>query len=552
MAADSSPTLQELQAEIRTLRQQIATCEQIRQEQAATIRELQASVNLYTQTLDTIPDIVFVKDPDSRLVYANQSFCDFYGQPLDELRGTGDAAIHGSSEVQSYLREDALVFNTGELLVIPQQSVTARDGSVRVFHTIKAPIRDSAGQVVRMVGIAHDITRAQEAETALHVTDQRFRLLVDNLPIVFFLRSATDQLLYVSPAYEKIWGRPVTELAQNPRGWIEAIHPDDLEYSLKKLTLLSQGELEFEYRVVRPDGSIRWVNAHSIPMRNVDGQTEQVAGFVTDITDRKRTILELQRSEERFRQMAENIGEVVWMINYPTYDLAYVSPSYEEIWDRSCASLYNGEVRFTEAIHPEDVERVMAAMEKQVEGSYNEEYRIVRPDGSIFWIRDRAFPVRDEHGAVIRIVGIASNITEQKRAIAEQQRLQESMIQLQAATLAELSTPLIPISDRVMVLPLIGALDTQRTQQVLETLLEGVAERKAEVVIVDITGIRIVDTQVANTLIQAARAVRLLGSRVMLTGIRPEVAQTLIGLGIDLAGLDTAGTLQSGIAKVLT
>jgi rsbT co-antagonist protein RsbR len=103
----------------------------------------------------------------------------------------------------------------------------------------------------------------------------------------------------------------------------------------------------------------------------------------------------------------------------------------------------------------------------------------------------------------------------------------------------------------VVVMPLIGALDSARAQQVIETLLEGVAARRARVAILDITGVAVVDSQVANGLLRAAQAVRLLGASVVLTGIKPEVAQTLVNLGADLRGIVTRGSLQSGIAFAL-
>jgi rsbT co-antagonist protein RsbR len=145
---------------------------------------------------------------------------------------------------------------------------------------------------------------------------------------------------------------------------------------------------------------------------------------------------------------------------------------------------------------------------------------------------------------------MGENITERKRAEAmlRQSQEQEEMIRAQQAVLAELSTPLIPINDRVMVMPLVGTVDSRRAQQVLETLLEGVAASRAQVAILDITGVPVVDTQVANALVRAAQAVKLLGAQVMLTGIRPEVAQTLVGLGADLASIVTRSSLQSGIA----
>lgn len=164
------------------------------------------------------------------------------------------------------------------------------------------------------------------------------------------------------------------------------------------------------------------------------------------------------------------------------------------------------------------------------------------------WLSVTARPLKGEDSARRGGVVVFHDITVHKRAEAEQARLQEEIIQVQAALLMELSTPLIPISDHVLVLPLVGSVDSQRAQQMLKTLLHGIAESRAEVVILDITGVAIVDTQVANGLIRAAQAVKLLGAQVVLTGIRPEVAHTLVGLGAELPGIVTFSTLQRGIA----
>jgi PAS domain S-box-containing protein len=125
----------------------------------------------------------------------------------------------------------------------------------------------------------------------------------------------------------------------------------------------------------------------------------------------------LQESEERFRQLAENIREVFWMTDTQKNQTIYVSPGYEAIWGRSCQRLYESARDWVDAIHREDRERVLqAALEKQVLGECDEVYRIVRPDGSIRWIHDRAFPVRNEAGEVYRVTGIAEDITERKMA----------------------------------------------------------------------------------------------------------------------------------------
>jgi anti-anti-sigma regulatory factor len=160
----------------------------------------------------------------------------------------------------------------------------------------------------------------------------------------------------------------------------------------------------------------------------------------------------------------------------------------------------------------------------------------------------RAFQLHQDYVCVM-----VENVTERKRAEAAMRQtiVQEEMINAQAQALAELSTPLLAISATTVVMPLIGVVDSRRVHQMMDALLSGVAERRATSVILDITGVPIVDTQVANALLQAAQAVKLLGAQVILTGIRPEIAQTLVGLGTDLRGLLTRGTLQDGIAAVL-
>lgn len=127
----------------------------------------------------------------------------------------------------------------------------------------------------------------------------------------------------------------------------------------------------------------------------------------------------------------------------------------------------------------------------------------------------------------------------------------ESMINEQTMQLRELSTPLMPIHQGVLVLPLVGQIDPRRASQIMEALLEGISTQVADVVIIDITGVPVVDTQVANYLIQAARAARLLGAKIVLVGIGPEIAQTIIQLGVDLSDITTRANLESGISYAL-
>lgn len=127
----------------------------------------------------------------------------------------------------------------------------------------------------------------------------------------------------------------------------------------------------------------------------------------------------------------------------------------------------------------------------------------------------------------------------------------ENIVSLQRMALQELSAPLIPVIDRITIMPLIGTIDTDRAKLIMENLLEGVIRHNAEVVLIDITGVPVVDTMVAHHIIQAADAVRLIGSTCILVGIRPEIAQTIVNLGIDLGKFITKSSLKKGFKTAL-
>jgi len=129
-----------------------------------------------------------------------------------------------------------------------------------------------------------------------------------------------------------------------------------------------------------------------------------------EIAERMRAEGALRESEQLFRQLVENIREAFWMTDPKNGQLIYISPAYEEIWDRTCQSLYEQPQSYLNTIHPEDRERVIAAQQDPRE-AFDVEYRIVRADGSVRWIRDRGFPIQNERGEVYRVVGIAEDIT---------------------------------------------------------------------------------------------------------------------------------------------
>ena len=155
----------------------------------------------------------------------------------------------------------------------------------------------------------------------------------------------------------------------------------------------------------------------------------------------------------------------------------------------------------------------------------------------------RLAPLRDRAGVVAGVAGLSLDITERTRAAAKSERT----IRQQREAIRELSTPILQVRDRLLLLPIVGTIDADRAQQLTEQLLRAIRTNRGKVVVIDVTGVPVVDTTVANHLVQAAEASRLLGARMILTGLSSEVARTLVTLGADLGTLETMSDLQQGL-----
>lgn len=203
---------------------------------------------------------------------------------------------------------------------------------------------------------------------------------------------------------------------------------------------------------------------------------------------------------------------------------------------------------------PEEVEIFWQRDDEVFAGvpSTNEEV-LTSTDGTIRTIWTRKFPMRNSAGQIIGLCSMITDITDLKRRQAEIERLEASLeekaaiIAGQNALLEQLSVPVIQIWEGVLLVPLVGAIDSRRAAQVMENLLESIGREGAEIVIIDITGVPMVDTSVASHLVRAVQAAQLLGCQSVMVGISPEIAQTLVGLGIDFSRITTRASLQNGL-----
>jgi PAS domain S-box-containing protein len=253
----------------------------------------------------------------------------------------------------------------------------------------------------------------QRADQSFRALQRLFAQAFEHAAVGMALVSVDGNLLTVNRAFSTMLGDTADELQATT---FQALtHPHDLEADLAQVRRLLDGDAEsyqIEKRYLHKDGHVVWALLSVSLVRDDEGRPLHFISQVQDISERVRAESALKESDERFHQISTNVGEVFWLREAGTPRLLYLSPAYERVWGRPAASALADPAIWAETVHPDDRERVLAAAGTQTDGNFDETYRIMRPDGEVRWVRARTVPVRAADGTVIRIAGIAEDITE--------------------------------------------------------------------------------------------------------------------------------------------
>ncbi|MBD2437759.1 PAS domain-containing protein [Nostoc sp. FACHB-110] len=279
----------------------------------------------------------------------------------------------------------------------------------------------------------YELSERRQVEAELRENEQRLQMALQASRMGTWDWNIQTGVISWSDNLEALFGLQPGEFDGSLEMFKQLLHPEDSDRVQAAIDrAITTGEdYKIEFRVVYPHGKIRWALSQGKVFYDQNNQPIRMAGSDIDITETKKSAEALRESELRFRQIAENIDAVFWIKDVAENRVSYVSPAYERLWDLNCQDLYADQNNWFNFIHPEDRESINRAFqEKAIADQFDEEYRIILPDGSIRWVRDRCFGIKDETGNTYRFTGIAEDITARKQRELNKQFLTQLDLRL--------------------------------------------------------------------------------------------------------------------------
>ncbi|MDM8526796.1 PAS domain S-box protein [Anaerolineales bacterium HSG24] len=386
---------------------------------------------------------------------------------------------------------------------------------------------------------------------------QLFQALFEQSPLSTQILSPDGVTLKVNKAFQELWNISLDSM----QGY-NILEDEQLAQS-GTLLYIQEGfsgkaqeipSVEYHAQETFGEGKSRWIGAYIFPIKDEQGTIQQIVLQHHDITDTKKIQDKLHEEKER----SENYLRTIYN---SAYDAIFIHDLEGNILDVNDKMLEMYQISREEVPNysiPEDysssenpLDKLPETWEKVLAGQpHFFEWIARRPhDGSLFDV--------EVHLKRTRLIGqevvlaTVRDIMNRKQMEKEQQALQQDIIKAQQHAIQELSVPIIPIMDQIIVMPLIGSIDSMRAKDIMRTMLAGITQYRAKIVILDITGVSVIDTGVANHLDKTIQAARLKGTRTIITGISDAVAETIIDLGIDWSNVETLRDLQTGLLVAL-
>ncbi len=358
-------------------------------------------------------DAIFSTDFESTITTWNAGAAAMYGYSEDEVIGKS-LNIFMPEEKKSEQHLNYNQIRKGKKIDHFETVRVRKDGTRINVSKSMFPVKDKKGEMIGVSVIARDITKQKLAQEAESVNNERFKQLAENIKAIFYIIDAeSPRMIYLSPVFKDIFGVDPEEIIQNPKKRFEMIHPDDKERITKKVDQRSiTYSFDEEYKIIDYYGNVKWIHSTSSPIRDNSGKVYRIAGFMMDITERKKIEEELSASESRFKKVVENIPDVL---------LLYNSESQIEFINKAGAKLVGLPPSKILSLKDEDI--YPPEMTSQYIPLLNECIATKNIQaGECTFIRDnqnysfdfKYVPLLDSGGNIIQVLGIAHDITDRK------------------------------------------------------------------------------------------------------------------------------------------
>jgi PAS domain S-box-containing protein len=392
---------------------------------------LRASELKFRLIVHSIPGLVATMTPKGDLELVNQPVLDYTGLAFDALKDWSATGLVPEDELPRVAARWKQSVDTGCEYDV-EHHMRRADGAYRWFHVRGLPLRDNQGMVVRWYCVLTDIEDRKRTEEALRSREQQLRLMVDSIPALISIRTATGEVEMVNRQCLDYTGMTVDQL----KNWPEAVHPDDRADTIAqwKYAIESGNPLNTEVRARRADGVYRWFHCRALPLRDSEGWIIRWHTLYVDIEDRKRAEQALRASEHQLRLLLDTIPALVSTMT-PAGDTETVNEQLVAYTGQSPEELKN----WPEKIHPEDRARIADRWRQSVESGtpYEAEERVRRADGVYRWFHTRGLPMRDAEGHIVRWCLLLTDI-EDRRQAEQALRASEHHLRLMTETIPAL------------------------------------------------------------------------------------------------------------------
>jgi PAS domain S-box-containing protein len=371
---------------------------------------IQESEKWSLMAIESAPYGVLVHDEDGNILIFNTQLEKISGYRKDEIPdiATWIQKVYPDEAYRNLVlkqRESDIPIDRRR---VREAIITRKDGEKRICGF--SSVLSSVG--IRTVYIK-DISALRRAEDSLRESEERFRLLTE-AAFEGILIHKDGVLLNANDQFFEMFGYQAREVLGR-QAIPMVIAPESAPFIKKHIR--EETSIPYEVTGLKKDGTTFPILIQAKTMEYHDSDVGVAA--IRDLSYRRQAESELRNSEERFRALTENLRQVFWLFDWKNQKVEYVSPAYEEVWGRRVEGLYENYAEWAASIYPDDVPYAEETFARIVEtgGGEAREYRIVRPDGTVSWISDRGFAIKDKYGDVVRIAGIAEDITERRQAL---------------------------------------------------------------------------------------------------------------------------------------